>query len=139
MVRHAHVLALAVTLAGVAAGCRAAEPERRKETPQGALPPTASATLRPTAPTPVAPKLDEDEGEGVRIDGGSATTPTGLGSASASSTAGLQANHNPKGSEPERTPLGKCPPGDPSCGLEHNPKGSEPERRPAPPPELNTR
>lgn len=91
MVRHALVLALAlaVTLAGATVGCRAAEPDRQKEAPKGALPATASATIQPTI----------GEGERAPIDGGHPEIPTGMPSSSASK---LEANHNPKGSEPER-------------------------------------
>jgi hypothetical protein len=151
MARRALVPAIAVTLAlslAAVAGCRADKSGARKESTEKAPSPTAAPSMQPVTPTmPTAPApnadalalaLDEGEGERGPIDKRMGEIPTGMASASASSTSTLQANHNPKGSEPER--VGLCPPGVPLCGLEHNPKGTEPERRPAlPPPEINTR
>lgn len=143
MARRALVLALAAALAGAVAGCRAGKSDAHRESTEKATVPIASASMQtgtptPTAPAPDAPMLEKAEGEGDPIDKRLGEIPTGMASASSAST--LQANHNPKGSEPERAACKLCPPGVPLCGLEHNPKGTEPERRPElPPPEVDKR
>lgn len=141
MARRALVLAIAFTLSSAVAGCRAGKSDAQRQSTEKAAVPSASASTElalPTSPKPVSSKLDETDGEQGLNDLGNAGDLKGRAFPSASSSAGLQANHNPKGSEPER--VGACPPGDPRCGLEHNPKGTEPEGRPTlPPPAFNTR